>query len=189
MLFTPAERSFLGVINFAINDEAVVFGKVRVADVITPRKSQSRTIWQKSSNKISSKHFDFVICDKEELSPICIIELDDKSHETKKRKIRDQLLRSACESAGVPLLQFPAQAKYRVAQVRSQISHYIPQLAITYAPKLDIALPSKKAATDKLCAKCSSIMIIKIAKKGTHKGKRFWACTKFPDCNYIVAHG
>jgi len=32
-------------------------------------------------------------------------------------------------------------------------------------------------------------MIIKFAKKGTHKGKRFWAYTRFLDCDYIVAHG
>jgi hypothetical protein len=33
-LFTPAERSFYGVLNLACNDKAVVFGKVRIADIL-----------------------------------------------------------------------------------------------------------------------------------------------------------
>ena len=108
---------------------------------------------------------------------------DDKSQETKKHKIRDQLLRSACESAGVPLLQFPAQAKYEVEQVRSRIADYIPQLEFTDEPTLDIALPSKNVANDKLCLKCSSVTIINVAKKGAHKGKRFWALRNFQAVN------
>ena len=108
---------------------------------------------------------------------------DNKSHETKKRKTRDQFLRSACESAGVPLLQFPAQAKYQVEQIRSRIADYIPQLAFTDEPTLDTALPSKNVANDKLCLKCSSVMINNVTKKGTYKGKRFLALRNFQALN------
>lgn len=53
-LFTPAERSFLGVLNQAIEDNAFVFGKARVADVLKPSKGTSRKIWQTAFNKINS---------------------------------------------------------------------------------------------------------------------------------------
>ena len=43
-LFTAAERSFLGVLKLAVNDEFEVFGKVRVADVITPKKVSNEAI-------------------------------------------------------------------------------------------------------------------------------------------------
>jgi len=36
-LFTPAKRSFLGVLSQAVGNEAQFFGKVRVADVLTPK--------------------------------------------------------------------------------------------------------------------------------------------------------
>lgn len=36
-LFSPAERSFLGVLDLAVGDKARVFAKVRVADVLTPQ--------------------------------------------------------------------------------------------------------------------------------------------------------
>jgi hypothetical protein len=34
---------------------------------------------KKAFNKISAKHFDFLLCDREELSVACAIELDDVS--------------------------------------------------------------------------------------------------------------
>ena len=49
-LFSPAERSFLGVLNQVVADDAYVFGKVRVADVLTPEKEASRNKWQISFN-------------------------------------------------------------------------------------------------------------------------------------------
>ena len=123
-LFTPAERSFLGVLNQAIEDNAFVFGKVRVADVLKPSKGTSRKIWQTAFNKINSKHFDFVLCDKKDLSVLCAIELNDKSHNSKKRKDRDAFLTAACESAMLPLIQIPAQAAYNIDAIRQTlISH------------------------------------------------------------------
>ena len=61
-LFTPAERSFLGALHLACDDKTVVFGKVRIADILKPNKRLNRSQWQTAFNKISSKHFDFVVC-------------------------------------------------------------------------------------------------------------------------------
>ena len=66
-LFSPAERSLYGALRLAVADNAIVFGKVRVADVLTPRNTSSRSHWQKAFNRISAKHFDFVICQPEDL--------------------------------------------------------------------------------------------------------------------------
>ena len=118
VLFSPAERSFLGVLTRAIEDNGIIFGKVRVADVITPISGLSRNRWQALFNKISGKHFDFVVCDKDDLSILCAIELDDKSHNTKSRKIRDEFLKSACNSANLPLIQIPAKSAYNIDEIR-----------------------------------------------------------------------
>jgi len=84
-LFTPAERSFLGVLDQAVAGRARVFGKVRVGDVLGPRKGLQRGASSTARNKIDRKHFDFVLCDPSDLSVICVIELDDKSHQAKLR--------------------------------------------------------------------------------------------------------
>ncbi len=99
-LFTPAERSFLGVLNQAVGDSAHIFGKVRVADVVVPKKGMSRDDRQKAFNKISGKHFDFILCRKNDLSVACAIELDDRSHKAKNRQQRDEFLQGVCKTAG-----------------------------------------------------------------------------------------
>ena len=121
-LFTAAERSFLGVLDQAVSDNYRVFGKIRVADVISPAKGMDRKNWQIAFNKISSKHFDYVLCSKDKLEVIAVIELDDKSHNTKKATNRDALLENACKSAELKLIRFQAKSGYQVQAVREHIN-------------------------------------------------------------------
>lgn len=121
-LFTAAERSFLGVLDQAVSDNYRVFGKVRVADVITPAKGMKRKIWQIAFNKISAKHFDYILCSKDKLTVVAVIELDDKSHNSKKVIKRDSLLENACQSAELKLIRFQAKSGYQVQAVRETIN-------------------------------------------------------------------
>ena len=120
-LFSKAERSFLGVLDQAISEKHRVIGKVRVADIITPIKGMDRKNWQIAFNKISAKHFDYVLCSKDTLDVIAVIELDDKSHDTKKSKARDLLLENACKSAELKFIRFQAKSGYQIKFVRQQI--------------------------------------------------------------------
>lgn len=172
-LFTPAERSFLGVLNSVLKDNADILGKVRVADILKPKKGLSRSDWQKAFNKISSKHFDFVVCNKKDLSVLCVIELDDKSHNTKKRKERDAFLEKACEAASLPLIQIPAKTGYSLDEIKKQLSPYIPSLQV-----------GQLEGKSKECPKCASTMVVRIAQKGEHKDKHFWGCSTYPKCRY-----
>ncbi len=180
-LFSPAERSFLGVLTQAVDNKYLIFGKVRVADVITPKEGLARSTWQTAFNKISRKHFDYVLCDKDNLSVVCVIELNDSSHNAKKRKERDAFLERSCLSAHLLLLQFRAQARYNVAEVQSTLETALMNAA---SPKV-----SKKSvnADEKWCPRCSAVMIKKVAKKGKNPGSEFWACSAFPKCRYTEA--
>jgi len=107
-LFSPAERSFLGVLEQAVGNQYKVFGKVRLADILQPRYGLARSQWRKAFNRISSKHLDFVLCKRDDLSIVCALELNDKSHQQIERQNRDQFLKQACDTAHVPLLScFP----------------------------------------------------------------------------------
>jgi len=187
VLFTPAERSFLGVLDQAVGEKAQIFGKVRVADVIAPKKGMSRSDWQKAFNKISSKHFDFLLCDKNDLSILCAIELNDSSHSSKSRKNRDVFLEGACHSANIPLVQISAKATYAINEVQESIAPYLPSNQTQSMKQGSIDSPNEQQTKvlEKLCPKCSSIMVKKTAKKGKNAGKEFWACSAFPQCRYI----
>lgn len=139
-LFSPAERSFLGVLDLAVGDKARVFAKVRVADVLTPEARMGKSKWQQAFNKISAKHFDYLLCHPADLSFLCAVELDDSSHRHQKRKARDLFLKEACDSAGLPLLQIPASSHYQVEELREQL---LPLLSKTTALVEDL-LPGER---------------------------------------------
>ena len=120
-LFTPAERSFLGVLDLAVADQYRIFGKVRIADILLPAKGLSKSHWQIAFNKVSAKHFDFVLCNKQTLEVIAVIELDDKSHQKTRTQHRDSLISSACATAGLPLVRFAAQSSYQVTEIQQKI--------------------------------------------------------------------
>lgn len=178
-LFTPAEVSFMGVLSKVIGDKAKVLGKVRVADVISPNKGMSRSDWQKAFNKISSKHFDFIICDKNKLSVICAIELNDSSHNSKSRKERDILLTEVCKSAGVPLLISTARSTYKLDDIKNLIAPYL------FSPSELTTQTPRETTGNKVCPKCLAPMVKRTAFKGKNAGKKFWGCSAYPSCKHI----
>jgi hypothetical protein len=120
-LFTAAERSFAGVLDQVLDARYRVYGKVRVADLIEPLPAKDRRIWQKAFNRISAKHFDFVICNSSDLVPVVVIELDDRSHQKARRQQRDELLQQICTQVQLPLIRVPAQKAYKLAEVEEYL--------------------------------------------------------------------
>jgi hypothetical protein len=119
-LFSAAERSFLGVLDQAVGPEHRVFGKVRVADLAAVRPGLGNSARQGALNRIAAKHFDFVVCRTGDLSVVCAVELNDKSHSSQRAKVRDELLASVCSAINLPLFVVPAKAGYSPQDVRAQ---------------------------------------------------------------------
>ena len=118
--FTRAERSFFEVLCHAVRDmEVHVFAKVRMADLVyIPKGTRS---WQTYWNRIQAKHVDFVICDKEKIQPLLVIELDDSSHSKTSRINRDEFVNQAYQDAGLALLRFPVKQAYVTSETEAQI--------------------------------------------------------------------
>jgi hypothetical protein len=184
-LFSPAERSFLGVLHQAVGGNATVLGKVRVADVAEPTAGLNGSERQRAFNRISGKHFDFLLCDSKNLSILCAIELDDRSHQTKSRDQRDEFLKGVCEAAGVPLVQVPAKSGYVIDDVKRMLAPHL----TTKGNPIQKPSPPRKASkyNGKVCPNCSATMVKRVTQKGSHAGMEFWACSKFPECKTVEA--
>lgn len=91
----------------AITDELglYLFAKVRLFDLVEPKKEVENKLGHQG--KIQSKHVDFVVCDKK-LVARTIIELDDNSHETDKRKERDTFVDTVLTNCGYKILHIRA---------------------------------------------------------------------------------
>lgn len=140
-LLTTAERSFFHVLETAVGDDYRIFVKVRVADVICLETGLAPKIKRIASNKIRSKHFDFILCNKSDLSVVCAIELDDRNHQKQNREEHDAFLANVCERVFLPLVRIPAKEGYPITHLRNSIL-----AAIGIPDATAVATPAQRAS-------------------------------------------
>ncbi len=121
-LFSPAERSFYGVLQWALGEQYAVLGKVRVADVLAPQRGLSNSARQTALGEIQAEHFDFVLCRRDNFNVEIVIDLDESPYHQPNRQARGRLLEQVSASAGLRLIRFPAQETYSVREIREAIS-------------------------------------------------------------------
>ncbi|MCP4699382.1 MAG: DUF2726 domain-containing protein [Gammaproteobacteria bacterium] len=124
-LYTPAERFFYGVLSQIIDKRFVVFGKVRLADVIKTTEGLSNSERCSAFNKIRGKHLDFIICKAQNLSIVGAIELDDWTHQRADRRARDEFVDAALAMADIPVLHVPVRRKYSIAELKRQLEEVL----------------------------------------------------------------
>ena len=200
--FTPAERSFFGVLKQVVGDHYEIFGQVRVADLIVVKKGLGNSARQSFFNKIKAKHVDFVLCNPNDLTVVAAIELDDKSHNKSSRVARDKFMDAAFQAAELPLIRFKAQHSYSINDIatslqsnigfnRNQLSMNLktePIEALSEQEKIQLD-PEANTQSAIRCPKCSSLMVRKKATRGKHAGNFFLACSGYPKCKTILPTG
>lgn len=120
--FSSTEATFYRALQAALVEQFVVLAKVRVADVLKPQKNLNRSEWQRAFNKISAKHFDFVLCDKASLKIIAVVELHQSSRDRSDRSKPDDFLSQAVASAGLPRIRFTAATAYLPEVIQSTVA-------------------------------------------------------------------
>lgn len=192
-LFTPAERSFYGVLEQALGCDYRVLGKVRLGDIVKPAKGlldKQRTI---ARNKLHQKHVDFVICNVNDLSVVGVVELDDKSHNREDRVKRDEFVDQALTDSKIPVIHIAAKNAYALPDIRARLGEAFtlqtaPPQTASAPPTQLTGLPAAQAEeVAPTCPKCAATMVKRQAKNGPHAGKFFWACSTYPNCRQVVA--
>lgn len=179
---SPAERSLFGVLGQVVGARGIICPKVRLNDLIyVPNARQNRG----QANRIDRKHVDFVICSPETMKPRVVVELDDTSHARRDRQDRDELVDSALQSAGLPIVRVTARRQYAPAELAAQILPYL--LAQPTSPPPAIPQPAVVVMNmPPRCPKCGAAMVLRTASQGPRAGKPFYGCTNYPQCRSIV---
>jgi hypothetical protein len=120
-LFSPAGHALLDALEQAVGEDYRIFGKVRVADIVSVRATADRSARIRAFNQISAKHFDFVLCDKEDLSIRCAIELNLKSHGSHQPEEGDAFSEALCRAISLPFVQIHAAQVYSAPELRKKI--------------------------------------------------------------------
>lgn len=97
---TPSEQKYFRKLEQQCGQTHYIFCQVALDRIINTTDQKSfYTYW----NKINKKSIDFVLIDKQTLQTVRLIELNDYTHNSVKRKQRDEYLRKVCEAAEVRL--------------------------------------------------------------------------------------
>jgi very-short-patch-repair endonuclease len=79
----------------------------------------------KERSQFNTYYVDFVICDKKGEKPLLIIELDDYSHESEKRKNQDKRKNGVIQSAGIPFIRYNSKPSYNISDIANNTIPYL----------------------------------------------------------------
>ena len=86
--------------------EHIVLAQVQVSRILGVKKGSSFNEWNNRINRLS---YDFVVCSKDS-TVLAAVELDDKSHESKRRTATDEKKNKATADAGLRLIRWNVKA-------------------------------------------------------------------------------
>lgn len=134
-LFTPPYRSrrllsdneihFAGVLERALPDYKVI-PQVSFGAFLRVKEGLTRSSTVAAFNRVSSKRADWVVCNRR-YEVLCIVELDDQSHDLGKDATRD----SYTASAGLPTLRVPSRNKPDASALRKAVLACMEGQAVT----------------------------------------------------------
>lgn len=170
-VLTLAEHHFYLTLSQAIGDKVIILPKVGLQDVFF---IIDRERYQATRNRISQRHIDFLLCDRDTLRPLLGIELDDSSHNEQTQKRRDEFKNKVFEAAMLSLIRIPFQTSYSSEKIKDKLAPYLAK--------------SGNSATNPppICPIHGLPMIIKTAHRGKFNGQSFYSCPKFPECTEKV---
>ena len=123
-LMSKAERSFFGVLEQVTDSSKYyLFPQVSLGNLVDVEKDTGS--YQTYHNKVDRKSVDFVLFDRNAVSPVLAIELDDSSHDREDRQERDAFVDGVLAKVGLPLLHVRVQAAYDPKQLAASIGEAV----------------------------------------------------------------
>lgn len=120
---TFRERDFFERIILSVGVDYFIFSQVRLVDIIIPSVSRSlnNSLYFKLFRRLSQYSVDFVIVRKSDFHVVCVVELDDSTHDRPDRVKRDLKVNAALESANVFILR-SRSPDYLIEFIKSKFS-------------------------------------------------------------------
>lgn len=112
--FEPAERAQLELLEQAVGEQYLILAKVRLADVVEVTAVPRRGHWYHAVNRISAARFDYLLCDRQSLEPVCAVEIQDATD-------ANAPLDEICQVIGLPLVRLTPQYAQSFDRLRTAI--------------------------------------------------------------------
>jgi hypothetical protein len=118
-LLTDAECRFFKVLEGVCPRSCYLLAQVRLANLVHV-KPETGLFW-KHFSPIGMKCVDFVIVQRDTMTPLLVIELDDQTHIWTERRKRDQFVDEVLTSVAIPILHSPVSASYNRGELAQTI--------------------------------------------------------------------
>ena len=126
-LFTPVERTFLELIEEAVGNEFRILCRVKMSDILTIRQNADKKTIKNAASRAGSKHLDFVLCSKVDMSPIIAIDLVHNSGKDGYKSQRDYYVSGALDAAHIPHVRIKVRSGYKAEDIRECIQAKLPK--------------------------------------------------------------
>ena len=121
-ILSSSEQAFYKALQQGMGNQFLILIKVRVSDVLQPEEEGiAKQDFHAASNRISSKHFDFLLCGKNQFEIIAAIELDDHNNKRLANIKSDEFLTEACKSANFPLIRITTRQIYTAQEIKAAV--------------------------------------------------------------------
>lgn len=120
-ILTESERAFYIVLKNVVGNDFLIFSQVSLLEILAIPNGLSTSQQYIAKNKIQAKHIDFLLCEKESMRPLLVMELDGSSHEKPGRILRDDFLKNALAGAGLPFLPVQKSSHYDEVELSNRI--------------------------------------------------------------------
>ncbi len=168
--FSDVEHAIHMALMEAVQGKALIQSKVSLSQVVVAQESNKKKFARAYTRALKSV-IDFVIIDVQSGKVVCVMVIDDGKKMTSQKAEREKTILSICRKANVPVVSVNQQHSYRVNALRLKLSPYL---------KLETDTDSVK-----FCQKCGSPLVVRTATQGELVGRRFWVCSRAPNCNYV----
>ena len=129
-LFTPVERSFFGLIEEAVGNEFRILCRVKMSDILIIHQNTDKRISKNAATRAGSKHLDFVLCSKEDMSPVIAIDLVCNTGKDSYKSQRDFYVSGALDAARIPHVRIKVRSGYKVQDIRECIQAKLPKVQL-----------------------------------------------------------
>ncbi len=120
-VFTPAEKNFQNLLEQAMGYKYRIINRVKLADIVTIRNGVSNKASQNAVTNAEGKYLDFVICERDSMKLLGVIDLVDTQGKGYKIK-KDWFVSGALEAASIPHLRIKVKANYTLDEIRACIN-------------------------------------------------------------------
>lgn len=116
-LFTQVEHSFLELIEQAVGQKYRVVCRVKLTDIITLRQNTNKKTAKAAQLRAMGKHLDFVLCSKEDMTPVLAIDLVHKQGKDGYKSQRDWFTSGALDAARIPHVRIKVKSGYKAKDI------------------------------------------------------------------------